>query len=269
MSKIFINSELDRQPNNSRESFISFLSRAIPTHGYALRIGVSRMVIPNTAYTFHPNDSYLWYVTDLGGTDTLKSVTISTERLFENAQDLADHLQNLFTSNGDSITVGVNQDSLKLEFTNSTGSPIRFISDFIYEVEFSGSPLYNHANKKLGINSDLRNTSIPDGSVFTPAGLTRLSSTFAYHLISTTLVDPSQTSTPSPNKNPHVLASVLNNKGFGDLLTVFYSRDEIFYHKMSDDLSSIDIQVVDDEYRPVSLNGANIYVELSYSIIKE
>lgn len=264
--KIIINSELDRQPGDSREQFRSFLSRPITSYNRTIKIGVQSAVIPNTAYTFHQNDTYLWYVLDVGGADTVKNVVLPSNRLFETSNDLATELDSLFTANGDSIDVTSDGDTKKLQFTNNTGSPIRLVSDFVYEVVYNGTTLYNHANKKLGIIDDLRNTSVPDGSTFTPSGLPRLSSTFAYHIISTTLVRQSKTSTPNPNNNPHILVSVLNNRSFGDLLTVSYPENEIFYHNMSDNLSSIDVQVVDDEYRPVSLNGANVYLELLYSI---
>lgn len=264
--KIIINSELDRQPGDSRDQFRSFLSRPVSNYGRTIKIGVQSAVVPNTAYTFHPNDTYLWYVLDVGGANTVKNVVIPSDRLFETSNDLALELDNLFTANGDSIDVTLDDDTMKLQFTNNTGSPIRLISDFVYEVVFNGTTLYNHANKKLGVIDDLRNTSVANGSTFTPSGLPRLSSTFAYHIISTTLVGQSKTSTPSPNNDPHILASVLNNRSFGDLLTVSYPENEIFYHSMTDNLSSIDIHVVDDEYRPVSLNGANVYLELLYSI---
>jgi hypothetical protein len=261
--KLAINSEIDREPNSSRHKFTSFLSRPFVSYGRKIRFGLRKAVIPNLMYSFHPNDTRLWYLVD----GTLKSIDISSSRVFENGQELADHLTDLFSNNGDSgITVTLDNNTKKLSFNNNTGVTIRIVSDFVYETEVNGTQLFNHANVKLGLTSDLSQTNIPDGSSLTPVSIPRLASTNVYHILSRDKVSNDITVTPSPNDNPHILASVLVDKSFGDLITIHLSDDEIFYFEI-DELYKISIEVTDDQFRPIDLNGGNVYLEFEYSII--
>lgn len=105
------------------------------------------------------------------------------------------------------------------------------ISDFLFETTVEGMDIFNYANKKLGLMEDLRDVVLSDGSSFSSSVLPRLSSTFCLYrnLLSTNLVRQGKTSTPNPLDDPHVLESVLNNKSFGDLLTVRFADNEILY----------------------------------------
>ena len=261
--KLVINSEIDREPNTSRHNFSSFLSRPVVSYGRKIRFGLRKAVIPNLMYTFHPNDTRLWYLVD----GTLKYIDISSSRVFDDGDDLATHLTQLFSDNSDSgITVTLDSNSKKLKFENNTGVSIRIVSDFLYETVVNGTQLFNHANVKLGLIDDLRQTDIPDGSSLTPSGIPRLINTTVYHILSRDKVSNDITITPSPNDNPHILSSIKVNKLFGDMLTTHRSDDEIFWFEI-DELYKISIEVTDDQFRPVDLNGGYVYLEFEYSII--
>lgn len=260
--KIALNSEIDREPTASRDNFRAFLSRPVSNFNRDIRIGLRKAVIPNTTYTFHPNDTYLWYVLD----GTLKNIQIDASRVINDGEALAQHLTELFADNSDTgITVEQNEHSKKLIFSNSTGNDLRLVSDFIFETEVNGTPLFNHANVKLGLIDDMSNQTIADGQSYSPSGIPRLVSTLTYNLLSKGLVSNTVTTTPSPNDNPHILATLLNNKGYGDLLTIHLSDDEIFWFDVRS-LSSIDVIITDDQFRPISLNGGNIYLEFEYQL---
>ena len=260
--KIAINSEIDREPNSSRDNFRTFLSRPVSNFNREIQVGLRKAVIPNTAYTFHPNDNYLWYVLD----GTVKNIQLDTQRVFSDGEQLAEHLTNLFGENNDTgITVEQNENSKKLVFSNSSGVDLRLVSDFIYETEVNGTSIFNHSNVKLGLIDDMSNTIISDGQSYSPSGIPRLVSTFVYNILSKGLVSNTVTTTPSPNDNPHILASLLNNKGYGDLLTIHLADDEIFWFNVKS-LNSFDIIITDDQYRPISLNGGNVYLELEYQL---
>jgi hypothetical protein len=83
-----------------------------------------------------------------------------------------------------------------------------------------------------------------------------------YHLTSFNLIDNATSITPNADVKPHILASVVNNRSWGDNLISERSEEEVWEIEMNRDLDQIDLKILDDQYREVSLNGAGFFVEI-------
>lgn len=264
---ITINTLIDRDPNASSSETKCKIYLSQPVQGSGrLSIACSKVVIPSTNYTFHPTENLLWYVLDPAGTPSLKYVSIPTDKAYPDAEELASDLTAEITSqNGDDILVEYLEYERRLKFTNNTGGTMRFISNYFYETSFGGQAIGSHANEKLGLIGDLSGQSISNSASYTATGVPRLISTLAYHVVSRQLGDSNLTTTPSRFDNPSIIATVLNGQPFGGIVKEEIPQEDWLWLKFnSTNLSSFDIEVVDDQYRSLDFNGAGVILELRY-----
>mgnify|MGYP007116989134 CR=1 FL=1 len=76
--RILINTELDRN-SISRDNVSIYLNNPIAHLRNKIKVALRKLVLPNTAYSYHPEDSRLYYITDVGGANNLKYISIDTQ----------------------------------------------------------------------------------------------------------------------------------------------------------------------------------------------
>jgi hypothetical protein len=83
-----------------------------------------------------------------------------------------------------------------------------------------------------------------------------------YYLTSFNLIDNATSITPDANIKPHILVTLPNYVSWGDNIISERSEEEVWSIEMNRDLDQIDLKVLDDHFREVSLNGAPIWLEI-------
>lgn len=132
--KICVNSAIDRDLTSSSTTDMTvFLSQSIQVGRGKVGLGVKKMTIPNLAYTFHPTENTLWYVTspDISGWQ-LKSIEINTNRVYIEPSHLITELNAKATANGDDISFSYDATTAKISLFNNEAYAIGVIPDYIY-----------------------------------------------------------------------------------------------------------------------------------------
>jgi hypothetical protein len=260
--RLIINSEINRN-SQSRDNFSIFLDNPMPHLRNKIRFAVQKAIIPNTAYSVHPQESKLYYVVDPNGpSEELKHISLDTKKVLEDPTDLADEMSLLFDNNGETIDVVVEDTSKKLKFTNNSGQTIKLLSSEDWISEWNGNPLPDRANNKIGLSQDMTSVVLVNGGSTTSKHIPKIQNTMIYHLVSQRLVDNATSITPDKDIKPHVLISMLNTGSWGSNLTTERPENMLWSISTNSDFDQLDIQVLDDKFRPVDLNGAPIFLEI-------
>jgi hypothetical protein len=204
---------------------------------------------------------------DPNGADTLKYITIDTKKVIDTIQELADDLTQAFTDKGDSVDVTFDDQTKKLTFTNTGNTTIRLVSGEDWESTVNSTELVKRCNNKIGLTQDLRTSTLPNGGFTTTQHIPKIQNTMIYHLASFNLIDNATSITPDADVKPHILASIPNSKSWGDKLISERSEDEVWEIEMNRDLDQLDLKILDDSYREISLNGAPIWCEIETSYV--
>lgn len=93
-------------------------------------------------------------------------------------------------------------------------------------------------------------------------GIPRISSTLVFNLASKQIVDSRKMISPSENITPSLMVSIPNKVSFGDFNVAEFDMSEVVFHPIGADLTEFDLELLDDNYRPLDLNGASMWIEL-------
>eukprot|EP01138_Halocafeteria_seosinensis_P007153 gb/GECG01007314.1/.p1 GENE.gb/GECG01007314.1/~~gb/GECG01007314.1/.p1 ORF type:complete len:261 (+),score=35.30 gb/GECG01007314.1/:1-783(+) len=240
------------------------LDDAVGGHRQKAQIGVAKAIIPNTAYPFNDKNNKLYFY-DSASATTATSLSISTKTLFQDLQGFADHLTDLADNAGFSgLTFDVDSDSQRIIVDNATGSQIRFLKT---DTDIDGNDLPDKANERVGLIASADFDPIADATTKTLTGLPRIASTLVYNISSKSIVDSRKVISPNEEITPSALVSIPNSVSFGDFLIYSPERNSIVFHPVDASLSEFDIELLDDNYRDMNLNGSNIYLELLMEIL--
>ena len=257
--RLLINSKLDRDINGSNSDFIVYMDESLNPGSNHFMIGLKKVSLPNTVYTFHFKDSYLWYLYD----GTLYNIKIPTNEVIEDGTQLASTLKDLFGVNGHSIDVNFNDTTNRLQFTNNSSVDIRIVSSNLYETTVNGQDIVNSCNDKVGLIEDLTNNVITPSVTYEAKGVPKIISSSVFHITSKTLGNYKQSILPKQQSNQQfILYTLLNTAGFGNIIQKDIERDDVKWMEVDETLDKIDIQLRDEDYRIIDLNGANVILEL-------
>jgi hypothetical protein len=247
--RLIINSLIDRNINGSHSDFTVYLDESLNPGSDKFMIGLKKVSLPNTIYTFHQKDSYLWYLVN----GTLHNIQIPTEEDIEDGAQLAQALTDLFSVNNHSIDVSMNDTTARLQFTNNTGNPIRLVSSDLYEPVVNSTDIVNSANHKLGLLGDLSNNTISNNFTYEATGVPKIISTSIFHITSKTIGDYRQSILPKQQElQQYILYSALNTVGFGDIINKDIPHDDLKWFEIDGSIDTIDIQIRDENYRIVN-----------------
>jgi hypothetical protein len=249
--RLIINSLIDRDINGSHSDFTVYLDESLNPGSDKFMIGLKKVSLPNTVFTFHVKDSYLWYLYD----GNLHNIKLPTEEDIEDGAQLAQAITDLFAVNNHNIEATMNDTTKRLQFTNNSNVDIRLVSSDLYEPVVNGTDIVNSANHKLGLLGDLSNNVITPSFTYECEGVPKIISTSVFHITSKTLGNYRQSILPKNQSNQqYILYTALNNVGFGDIIQKDIAQDDIKFFEIDGSIDSIDIAIRDENYRIIENN---------------
>jgi hypothetical protein len=259
---IHINSVTDRKTNDlDTGSWTTFLSKPIqPNHGKSIKLAVENVEMPNTVYNFSVNENTIWWIHAYGTTNTLRSVSIATDRIFDST-NFASYLNGLMTAGGYNLTFAYDSTTGRLALTNNEVVPIRLAGSYRYL-----EPYGSNAADKLGFIQDLTTTSIAAAGTLAATGVLRLLRSNCYYLVCDEIgARIMQGQVPSPYEQPKIIARIPASN-FGTLSQIRNGSSMLYDVPAGSNIQSLNFKLLDDQLFPVSLNGCPITFTLRVEI---
>jgi hypothetical protein len=230
-----------------------------------LQVRVVDIELPNLAYNFGEYAYKVWYIKDVGGADTLTSISLPITENIADGTALVAKLNALFTANGDSITASINANSYKLTFTNDDALlTYRFVSSYRYNDLLSTT--YDDCMDRLGFTQDLRTTTIAPAGTLTGASCIKMLRTNCYYLTCDVLgAEKKQNNVPTPYKQPNILGKIIAYN-FGLVSQLQYSSD-IYYSVSEKQIDRLAFTLLDDQLNPISINEGGITITLEIVMV--
>ena len=260
VQRLFISAIRDKQIGQSTSKFTAYLPSSI----HAKRAKILSISVENTAYSFSVYDNILWYYVD----NTLYFIAIPVDRYIPFVQDqdgndendIVNILNNLFQGNNHDITVSFNDLNGRLTFKNNMSNVIRFVSSD--EFEYDPSQFFNKANNRLGLVQNLIGKTIQQNQSITSEGILRLKR--SSYFVSSSL---SQFTSMLANqvlqyKSFPILARIPVSGDFGSVETYQSTAQEDMITLMGENISSVDVQILDEYMNEVNLHNGNVSIEL-------
>lgn len=276
--ELYINSYIDRLVAQNESATREF-TVVFPDTGSQLRfmngetkcrVKLFSLEVPNSAYNFAPIESRLWFVYDVGGTDTIVSITIDTERIYATPAELVSEINSKFTAltttlgSGSGVSIAFDNTTKKMTLTNGTAASIRLISGFRYAISES-ILTFNDMNDRLGFSQELTNTVIAATGTLVGADALKLYRTNKFYL---NLQESGgyfrQSIIPSQNRPLRLIGSV-PSAPYGTLSSTSYISPFGYELPAMGGITSLTFQLLDDNFVPIDL-GANIGITMSLHI---
>lgn len=261
--RIYINSEFDRDTQTqSRTDFSVFLQENIHMNRKTKMVGLSKAIIPNTLYPFHSGNNKLYFYTSSGQT-TAQSVAMDVTKNYNSITEVANELSSLFSSYNIAFNVSPNGDRLEVKNNRASGSYFEFVEG----TDGAGNSLNEDVYPRIGMVTSTDFAVITPGNTHELTGIPRLGGTLCFNVSSRTLVDQVKSITPKKHTNHNILCSIPNNAQFGNFLIYEPDANSIIKHRVTQDFTEMDFQILDDNFRVVDLNGSNIWLELEVDFV--
>lgn len=260
-SAIFVNSYTDRMVGDTTSSFTTYFNKAIRTGNRKIKLNVQSIEIANLCYSFGVYESVVWFVFDVGGSNTLKGYQVPITTNITDGTALATALQTLTVADG--ITWAYDTNSAKLTFTNSTAATIKMVSSFRYS---ENTNIYNDCHDKIGFTQDMTNITVAHTDTLTGSSPIRMLRTNCYYLTANVLgSSDDQSIVPSPYYTKDPIIARVSASNFGTL-SQFEYLSEVKFETPIKEISSIKFQLLDDQLRPISIGEAPITFSLNITI---
>lgn len=258
---IYINSFLDRRVDDLDTSrWQTFLKEPIRFRGgVKVKITIDNIEVPNTAYNFGPSD-YIFYFETIDVVNTVYSVPIPTDRVFNNGTEFA----TWFNTQGFSLQMSYSDTTHRLSVKNNYGLPVRLSSSFRFSDPITGP---SDAMDKLGFSSNYIGTSIAVGATYTAPSILRLLRTNCYYLTcNLTSANYSQSIVPNPYYAGEDTIGRITCAPFGTLSQLEFGATKSFYVSETQEINSISFSLLDDNLNPISVNNLPITFSLKLFI---
>jgi len=262
---LFINSAIDRQSiDTTTHNWTTYLSRSIKTNSGQIKLKLLDIELPNLAYNFGPYAYKLWYIKDVGGADTLTSISLPITENIANGTALVAKLNALFTANSDSLVASIGSTTNKITITNNDALLVyRVVSSY----RWGDTTTTDDCTDRLGFTQDLRTTTLTaGGGTLTAESCIKLLRTNCYYLTCDILGSSvKQANIPQPYKNPNILAKVAG-LNYGLLSQLQYSND-IYYDIGNKQIDMMRFELLDDNFDSIDCSNAAITFTLEISVI--
>lgn len=268
---VHINSAIDRQPGDTTHKFTTYFSSPLEV-SLASKIGVKTAEIPYTCSQFKDSNNTFWveqgYVDGSTGLTVIDclGIQIDDANFFESIDDVVSALNAVATTASYSVSFSVVNNRVRVTNTHAT-KKLRVISGLSFETgttgtiylngaEFVGqTQFFNQMQDKLGFTEDYRGQYLYTNQYTQARGITRLIRSNCFYLTAD-IVNTHQL-TPSPFKNPNIIAKIPFTGNFGSIQSYF--TDNPLMAKCNDtSIDEITFSVLDDDLEEVDLNGSPI-----------
>ena len=252
---IYINSYIDRTTADLDTSqWTTFLNEPIRIKNGKLKLIVENIELPNTAYNFGTTENRFYWVHAVGTLNTVRSVQIATDRIFNNGTDFATYMNGLMSSSGFNLSFSYSLATLELTIANNETVPIRICSSYRFSDPQTGP---SDAQDKLGFNQNTIGTQTPAGGSVVAQGMLKLLRTNCYYLSCDVIGNNfKQSILPSPYYSHNIVARITANS-FGSLSQLQYASS-MYFNVPDSIIQSLRFKLLDDQLFPISLNGLPI-----------
>lgn len=111
-------------------------------------------------------ESRFWFVENIGGANTLRSIPITYEKTFENGTQLAEHLNKKAREEGIPLLFSFNTSTKRMSVKNNYNYDIRLVSSHTILSEPFRDEATGNRNHNLGFNGNYTSQRISPGSTF-------------------------------------------------------------------------------------------------------
>lgn len=258
---LHLNTQIDRRTADLDTTDVTaFFTKTILT-SRNIKLQVTNIELPNLAYTFPYHSCMLWYVLDPAGADTLKSVTIRTDRNYNNATDLVTDLNALVVADG--LVFSYDDDTCRLTLTNNNADTIKLVSSYRYsETAYASS---NDCMDKLGFDQTMIGVNIASGGTLEAETCLKLLRSNCYYLTCNQIGSFTQQSTCVGFNKPNILCQITScNFGFLSQMTF---TNEMIIDCPENNLDKLELKLLDDMLYPITINNGSITMTIKITII--
>jgi len=256
---LHVNTLIDRRSVDTDTTDVTvYLSKPFVTNG-KVKLQMTNIELPNLAYTFPYHSCVLWYILDPLGANTLQSVTIRTDRNYNNANDLVTDLNTAVNAN--LLVFSYDNNTCRLTLTNNNPATIKLVSSYRYS---ENTNCYNDCMDRLGFDQDLRTTNLMMGDTLEANSCLKLLRSNCYYITCDQVGSYLQQSTPVGLNKPNILARVTANN-FGYLSQLSFVNQMVI-DTPENMLDKLQFKILDSELYPISLNNASITFTIRLTI---
>lgn len=264
-----VNSMVDREARDlmiDTAEWDSYLINPIKiNHNQHMKVSIESIEIPNTAYTFPLYESTLWWIKDVGGADTLKSLDLPIDRNFATSTDLVTYINAQMVANSDLLTFSYDSSTNKLTVTNGEAVPIRLVGSYRFD-DTVGGLVSNNIIDRLGFVSNLIGTTILAAGTLVATGILRLLRTNVYYLATDILGGKiKQSNVPNPLDNQFDICARVSSGNYGTISQLRFGST-ISYNVLNTIIHKMHFVLLDDQLEHIALNGSPITFSMKFSV---
>ena len=249
--EVHINSLLDRKPTETDAyKWTSYLSHPMRTSNN-IKCSLKYIELPNTSYPFPIYEKQFFWIHDYGGANTLKNISIDTQRVYDDIDDLKTELNNKMSAGGHLLSFDVVAKTYKLKLTNNEAVAIRVVSINQFE---NVAGVVNSVTHRIGFNLDYSTVSIPAASTLIASDPVNLLRSNCYY-IKCNLISNRHTQNviPNPFNNGQDILGRVTATSFGVMSQLSYTTD-VEYDVNTNIIDALQFEVLDDNFKPVELS---------------
>ena len=248
--EIYINSEVDKLPNETPSKWTTFFNERIELKGsekYELQ--VQSVSVPNVFSAFNAKERLIEYTYE---NEAAQNVEIDKNRVFQSIGDLTTYLTGLFSN---AIVFSIEAETQKMVITNTSAKNVFLYNDGDYHAFF----------QKLGFTKAFNNVSgripIQAGDSITSEYLPVLIATQRVYITCDQILNNSIT--PS-RTTPSILACVDLTGSFGSFSNYIQQNNNFFKHIITStsNLNYLSFSILDDTYEPIELLGSGVRLSM-------
>jgi hypothetical protein len=292
---IHVNSSMDRRTTDTTtHDWTTFLNKPLSLSGsQKMTLSVENIEMPNSAYTFPPGESTLWYLDHFtdnpasydGGVtwNIVKYINLAIDQVYDAASLVAALNAGMVANSDSAVIFSYNTVKGKLSVVNTDATKDYFLAQSyrfgntagyaqVLGVRVAG-PVIAAANNiidRLGFGQEDLRLYRASGFTYTPvvaAGLVRLNRTNCYFL---TCESISSKIKQSQNPSPYVTANIIGKMPAGQFGTISVIRNptESFDFEVQDRvIESFKFGILDDQLNTIDLNHCIVTFTLKITIV--
>lgn len=210
-------------------------------------VSVRKITFTNTMYSYSPQARYFYYYWNNDA--AFSFITMPTDKRYLTADLLAEEMTTLFAANGHAIEAVFDPTRGKLHLTSATDFRPAAYS------EYTSGPLANSVNRRMGFTGG----AYAGAPAHMAESVLQLVPTVNLYVVSQMAVNATQN---SDRRIQNVLIKVPVDEAFGSVIYHEIAAGHEITYPSPTNISSVDVQLFDDDGLPVDLNGGKFTMEL-------
>jgi hypothetical protein len=251
--QIHINSILDRQQaDQDFHTWTTFLRTPIRVKTKKkIRVIVESIELPSIFYTFPYHSSIFYWLHDITGTPTVRSLELDIDKVYTNGTDVATDLNTKAAALGYNVNFSYSSSEYKLTITNNESVSIRPISSYRFQEPYT-TP--DDCMDRTGFNQNYTSLVIPPTGSLKASGILRLLPSNCYYLRLEQLGNYLKQSIVPNNTQTNILTRI-SASSFGNLSELNFPSSTYLTIDKNESIDFLQFTLLDDELQPVLYNN--------------